>query len=199
MNPPTTGDLGIDYYAGEGALNPFGARCSGIRFVYHQISDIGKREIADPLAPLHWTLCERAGVLVSGYLFYRPGKPVAEQYRHFRDSLPGRPDFRTALDLEIWGAERKTLDEVGELLDLMDGLGAGRAALYCSLDACKKILRNPIHTVWDRPLWLAWPYDRPPTVPAPYGSVWMHQYSWSGRISGTKSAVDLNRLIGATL
>jgi lysozyme len=184
---------GIDVSNLQGAIDWKAVARAGYGFAYVKA---GEGDWKDPTFVENVRAAGAAGVKVGAYHFLRPkaGRTGAQEAAFFIQRLEaadlGRGDLRPVLDVEA-----TTLDRAGTHAYVRSFVNAMRAHGFSPLIYTGTWFWNP--KVGDDdfgcPLWIAAYQDRPPTLPKPWTSYAIWQYSDKGTVPGVRGGVDVDR------
>lgn len=169
-------------------------RAAGVLKVYLKATE--SINFRDKAFPRDYPAAKAAGIQRAGYLFFRGDKSGIAQAWFFSDYVGlDRGDFAPAVDVEAGaaGVSKATYTQrLLECLQTVEALFSRRPVIYTSQNKWQELTTQPTW-VKDFPLWLSAPDA--PTPPLPTHAVtWaIHQYSFSGAVSGIDGDVDLNR------
>ena len=183
----------IDIYHGN-AINDFAAlKAAGIVGVIHKCTQ--GANYADPAYAARRKLATDAGLLWGAYSF-NTGQPVAAQVSEFMDHADPDATTLVALDFEDNPQSQMSLDNAREWLQGIEAALSRKAVIY-SGNRVKDLLGGTVDSyLGSHRLWLA-QYGQVARVQASWDKQWLWQYSETGRLSGTDSAIDLNFYDGA--
>ena len=181
----------ISHYNGTIAWNQVTAQ--GLSFVFIKATE--SDDYADPMLMASWDGAAGIGLARGAYHFYDFCKPGAAQAANFIKTVPAVSGaLPLVIDLEMSSdctqAQMPAKDAF--LKDLSDFTSQIQAAygktpiLYTNLSMYKQYMAGSTDAY---KIWIADPHDASPNI----GSNWAFwQYSWTGKVSGMPSDVDLD-------
>jgi lysozyme len=160
----------------------------------------------DPWFDRHWTSAHAQGIVCGAYHFYRSNRTGQQQadniVKHIlRDGHFGAGDLPVAIDVEEFKSVSSPATARAYMKELMACVKAVEAAmgakpLIYTAGYVWTALGNPTDLA-DYPLWIANPTTAAaPTLPAPFTSYALWQYSFKGSMAGIQGAVDLDKFNG---
>lgn len=192
---------GVDVSSYQGAIDWRAVRADGIRFAFIKASE--GTEVADRYFEPNWAGCREVGVQRIAYHFFYDwlGGVTQCEYHHAVVRERGRYRYGEAGALDV--EEASVTNAATCIAEAQAYIRAFWMSvnkpliIYTNYDTWHTMLGDPDYPEFRAcPLWLAdiGAYI-PPLKAWPTGlSFW--QYSWTGRVSGIPSAVDLDRFYG---
>lgn len=167
-------------------------RIKGVHFVFMKATEGTK--ISDPSFRQNWDSSKSIGVMRGAYHFYRPYVSAVEQFRHFSNRVVlEKGDLAPVLDLEVkskYPARMK--NDIKRWLVLAENHYGVRPIIYCTHAYRKTYLNDTFFRRY--PYWIAnYKIEELDSLTSDW-HFW--QYTPKGRISGIKTAVDLNHFKG---
>ena len=166
------------------------------RFVYLKATEGG--DFKDRKFQENWLKAREQGFLVGAYHFYRLCRDGQIQAQNFIDSVPNKVDaLPPVIDLEYDSkcidtfSKEQLLVEIQIMHDALHRHYGKQPIFYVSKSFYNIVLAGHFSHV---PLWVREYKGLPELKDQPQWHFW--QYSQSGRISGIKTAVDLNAFYG---
>jgi lysozyme len=196
---------GIDVSHFQGAVRWPAVAGAGIAFAFAKASE-GVTG-TDPAFAVNWTGMKAAAIPRGAYHFFHPATSAAAQADHFLQVVgalaPG--DLPPMLDLEETMTSPEEWDTVAAggrvalVLTWLERVEAAlglRPILYTRSGFVEQYLPDP-GTLTSYRIWVAQYTSAPaPIVPTGWPDWILWQYSQTGRVSGIKGAVDLDRFNG---
>ncbi len=206
---PTQTVEGIDIYDGDGAIDWAAVKASGREFAFIKATQ-GTYNTQSRFA-YNWENAKSAGVLRSAYHFFDPTEDGAAQADHFLQVMgtlePG--DLPAALDVECPDGDAKCLgfsggsgqapasDIVQRALAWLHAVenATGRKPFVYTFPSYFPDLGVDTSGFAAFPLWIA-TISQCASVPAPWTTMVVWQYGWTGNVPGVPSSCDVDRFNG---
>ncbi len=196
--------LGIDVSHNNGPVDWRQVAAGGLAFAYAKATE--GTGFVDPLFGTNWAAMKQAGLMRGAYHFFHPAKPVAAQADKFVSvvgHLAGR-DLPPMLDLEEtvpqneWTGVTKA-KRVALALDWLERVekALGRKPIVYTRSGFVQEAFDRAGPLAEYVLWIAHYTSAPaPAIPPGWSAWTIWQFTETGRVSGVKGNVDMNRFNG---
>ncbi|MTI44543.1 lysozyme [Roseibium hamelinense] len=188
-----TGQRGIDVSHYQGTVNWQGVAASGIDFAYLKATE--GTGYTDPTFKQNWSGCQEYALKCGGYHYFLPRDSFLQQAEAIVQAMRSvgysrTTDLPPAIDCEEMDgcSAAEYVHALAGLVSLVERFLCVRPMIYTNPSFWDG-LGNPDFSEY--PLWLAQYTDaQSPTVPAPWSSYTIWQYSDQGTVSGIGGFCD---------